>query len=189
MRPLPYVSDDDATPEQRAALDEVLAERGQVSGFARTLVHSPSALRAYEAMSRHVRAETPLAPELRELVILRLTQRCSNEYEWRRHARAAVRVGVPETKIAALGTWRSSECFDERERCALALVEDFADRSRPDAATMSSAVEAFAPGELVEVLMLIGFYGLVAGLILPFGLIDDDEHPPADIAIGPPQRC
>jgi alkylhydroperoxidase family enzyme len=185
---LPFVDDGDATPEQRAVLEEVLAERGQVSGFARTLVHSPSALRAYEALSRHIRTETPLPAELREIVILRMAQRYANEYEWRRHFRAAIRAGLPEAKLAALGTWRASELFETRERCALALVEDVADRQRPDAGTMAAATEAFRPDELVELLMLMGFYALVAALIVPFGLIDDDEHPAAAIPMGSAQR-
>jgi 4-carboxymuconolactone decarboxylase len=188
MAQLPYVGDADASPEQLAVLAEVLAERGQVSGFARSLVHSPSALRAYEALSRKVRTETPLSAELREVVILRMAQRYANEYEWRRHCAAALRIGLPEAKLAALTAWRTSDAFDERERCALALVEDCADRLRPDAATLAAATAAFAPDELIEVLMLIGFYALVAALMIPLGLIDDDGHAPAPVPMGSAER-
>jgi len=46
--------------------------------------------------------ETDLDPKLRELVILRATQRCECQYAWVQHVAIARGVGVEEALIAAL---------------------------------------------------------------------------------------
>ena len=180
---LPYVAPEGETVQQRTALDEVRAERGAVSLFSRTLAHSPAGLRTYEDLSRHVRLASPLAPALRELVILRIAQHFGNEYEWRRHTRAALALGIAQERLAALAGWRDAgDAFDARERAALGWVDGFLGGDhRPPPAAMEALTAAFTPEEVVELALLAGLYVTVAAVMVPLGLSEDDEAAPAPL--------
>ena len=135
----------------------------------RVLAHSPRMLRAYAGLARGLRyeAETPRA--LRELMILRIAQLTSSEYEWAHHRSMAAANGVSEEKVRALADWRSSALFDASERAALRCVEEIHDVALSDDAFAELERSLGAPAT-VELVLLASFYEAVARMIQAFGL-------------------
>lgn len=187
MARLPPLGLDDAPAETASLLRRIEQERGFISVFHATLAHSPGALDAYESLSRHCRLATPLEPELREIVILRIEQHLGNEYEWRRHVPAALRSGVAPEQIAELDSWRESTGFSDRQRAALAVVDDHLARRAVTTRTFDNLRAVFSPDEVIELLLLVGMYLLGAAIILPLDLLADDTAEPASIPLSVPR--
>jgi alkylhydroperoxidase family enzyme len=174
MARIPYVPDDQATTEQAEALAAVHARRGFVSNVHRSLVHSVSALEAFERFSMHVNGESRLDLRTRELVILRTSQILGNLYEWRRHVPKAIDAGLTVEQLSSLD---DPAAFEEPERSVLALVDEHVADGRATDATVAAVREAYGDELLVEILFTIGWYLLVSALILPLDLVADDPEP------------
>jgi 4-carboxymuconolactone decarboxylase len=171
---VPYVDVSNAEPAAAEALDRVLKRRGFISMVNQVLANSPSALNAFDGFSRHINSDSPLDKPLRELQILRITQLVGNLYEWRRHIPIALEAGVPQTHIEGLSYWRDLE-LDDRQQAALALAEEVVAGWKITDETKTAVTRAFAPDEVVELVLTTGWHLLVATLILTLGLIEDDE--------------
>lgn len=107
------------------------------------------------------RTGSPLQPELRSLVQVRISQ-----INWcafcvdLNSAAALERHGTPE-KLAALADYRTSPLFSERERVALAYAEAVTDPTRRvDDAIFSKLRSHFTDQEIVELTALVAFQNL-----------------------------
>jgi AhpD family alkylhydroperoxidase len=69
------------------------------------------------------RKSSPLAPALRSLVTVRVSQINHCAFCVDINTATLAKRGIPMEKIAALGSWRTSECFNSAERLALEYAE------------------------------------------------------------------
>ncbi len=100
----------------------------------------------------------------RELAILRCCARCGSEYEWGVHVVVfARRYGIPEDKISGTVTWEGRDArWTARERAIVRLVDELHDDASVSDALWSELQEFFANDQLVELLVLIGFYHTIS---------------------------
>ena len=107
------------------------------------------------------RRRSPIDPVLRSLVTVRVSQInwCRFCVDLNSHT-LAKRAGSDE-KVAALGTWQSSNVFDHRERVALEYAEaiTFTDRHVSDE-LMANLRKFFDEDAIVELTGLIAFQNL-----------------------------
>src|SRR2546422_7772086 len=113
----------------------------------RSLGNHPGLLRAWIDFAWTLR-EGITPRTLRELMILRGAQLMNAEYEWHHHRRMATVAGVPAEKLEQLANWRASDLFDERERAALAYVEEI-NAGKGSDGTAAAPARHFAPGGMV----------------------------------------
>jgi len=74
-----------------------------------------------------------------------------------RHA-VGVRVGIPEEKLAALGEYRESPHFTEREKTALEFSEQITrDDQEVSDACVARLREHFSEPEIVELTFIVGY--------------------------------
>ena len=141
----------------------------------RALANSPRLLHAYATLARALRyeAETPRA--LRELVILRIAQLTSSEYEWAHHRQMAASAGVPEEHVRELAGWRESAVFDARERAALRCAEEMHDLALGEEG-FGELRASFGDSEVVELVLLVAFYETVARVLQALGLEVEPEY-------------
>lgn len=99
MTRLPY-----ATPEQFAELvrQSGLPENTTPTNAFSILAHAPAVGASTLRLVLALLTETELDPRLREMVILRVTQRCDGRYAWVQHVDIARAIGVSDAQIAAL---------------------------------------------------------------------------------------
>jgi alkylhydroperoxidase family enzyme len=166
---LPYVE-----PTQAAGgtdLTELYAHitglRGSVLNLYRALASQPSALEAFMGMSRYVRDESQLDPQLRELAILATGYALDVEYEKHHHVPAARRSGVSEEKIGAFPNWRRSEVYSDIERIVLEYADQVARRRDVDDETFAALKLHLSDAEIVDLAVTVGWYHLCAAILGP----------------------
>ncbi|TAM56309.1 carboxymuconolactone decarboxylase family protein [bacterium] len=168
MARVPYVDPERATDERVGQLYREIAQlRGSVLNLYRALANQPEALRSFMVMSRHVRDESSLPGDLRELGILAVAHTLDVPYERMHHEPAARRAGVSEEQIAALPRWRESGAFDPAQRAVLAYAESVARHHAVDAATFDALREHLSREQLVDLAVTIAWYHFCAALIGP----------------------
>lgn len=107
------------------------------------------------------RRSSPIAPALRTLVTVRVSQ-----INWCRfcvdvNAATALKRGVTEEKLLAIATFRDSALFSDREKIALAYAEAMTYTARsPSAEEFAGWREHFSEDAMIELTALIAFQNL-----------------------------
>jgi len=130
--------------------------------------HNPEMHRGFASLSGRVHSASRLPAKLREVVVLRVAALNDAEFEWASHAPAALRSGVTDGELAALRRGDLSG-FQGAERAAIEFAGAVEQRQVDDAA-WAAAREHFSEGELVDMTMLAGFYGLASRFVLALGI-------------------
>ncbi len=114
-----------------------------------------------------------------ELVILRVAHRCDCRYEWLHHERIAATAGLSPAQVAAVREGPEAAAWGDHQRALLRAVDElFADRRVGDD-TWAELRGAYTDQQLIELLVLIGHYEMLAGLINSLGIQPDALTPPA----------
>jgi alkylhydroperoxidase family enzyme len=131
----------------------------------RTLARHP---RLAEAMQRlgsfMLGPDLKVGLRLRELVIDRVCARCDCEYEWGVHAVAfGARAGLSASQLAATVTGAAPEpAWSEEDALVLLLVDELHDTSRVSDALWERLAARFSVEQLLELLVLAGWYHAIA---------------------------
>ena len=109
-----------------------------------------------------------------------------------RHA-VGVKVGLPESKLAALPRYRESEEFAAREVAALEFAEHVArDDQEVSQACWAQLREHFSEAEAVELMFIVGYQTFASKFAKAFALAPQGLAPqaflPSTAADGPPQK-
>ena len=131
----------------------------------RTLAHNPRVLRKFRQGSLLDRGS--IERREREIVILRTCARCGSEYEWGVHVTVfAARVGLTDAQVAATllpGAFAVDDAaWSPRDRLLLRVADELHDSSTLSDALWSELAGSFQPEQLVELIVLAGFYHTVA---------------------------
>lgn len=105
-----------------------------------------------------------LAPRDRELVILRATARAGCAYEWGVHVSFfAARVGIDDETVRATATG-SLDALTARDQLLLRAVDALHERATLDDALRSELAGVLDAAEIVELLVLAGWYRTIASV-------------------------
>lgn len=125
--------------------------------------------RSERAFSRFMAAglldKGPLSLREREIMIDRTCARTESEYEWGVHiALFAERAGFPKDHVAATASAGVSEVWSERERVIVRLADELHDTSTVSETLWNEVVRTFSVEQILELILLAGFYHTVAYL-------------------------
>ena len=179
MARLPYVDPAAASPAVRDALERV----PPLSIF-RMLANADTAFRPWLRWGAALLGDLQLDPLLRELAILRVARLTPHgEYEWVQHAGIAKAVGATDAQVAALqdGDIESPE-FSVDQRAVLAFTSEVVHDARASKATFDAVAEILAPREIIELLMVIGNYMMLARVMATTGIELDEAVDPAALS-------
>lgn len=132
--------------------------------------------RSERAFSRFMAAglldKGPLPMREREIMIDRTCARTGSEYEWGVHiALFAERVGLSEAEIAATVAAGVHDVWTSREQLIIRLADELHDTSTISEGLWSALEAEFSDDQILELILLAGFYHTVAyltnGLKLP----------------------
>jgi alkylhydroperoxidase family enzyme len=128
----------------------------------RTLARSPRLFRRF--MAGGLLDKGSLTLREREIAIDRTCARCGGEYEWGVHiALFAEKAGFGAAEIAATMTQGAdAPCWSPRERLIIRLVDQLHDTSTIDDALWDELVRTFEDEQILEFIMLTGFYHTVS---------------------------
>jgi alkylhydroperoxidase family enzyme len=131
----------------------------------RILAHDPRLFRRF--MAGGLLDKGNLSLREREIAIDRTCARCGNEYEWGVHmAFFAESAGLGPTEISATcAAGVEASCWSAREQLILRLVDQLHDTATVDDTLWRALSDEFEEVQLLELIMLAGFYHTVSFLV------------------------
>lgn len=132
--------------------------------YLRVLAHHPRILGNVVALGGTLMYKTALDERLRELAIFRTAARTRSTYEWAMHrALFGEKCAITDAERAALKSGAAdAPCWNERERLVIAATDELHDGSNVTDATWAAMRRLWPQDQLLEIVMVIGFYHLVA---------------------------
>ncbi len=169
MATLPMPDRDALSPKARDLYDRLAARRGRIDGMYRALLNHPALAGRVSDLGTYLRFGSSALPgDMRELVILWAARQCRAGYEWIKHAAVARRVGLPEPVIEAIRQGGRPIGLSPAQEGALDAAEAvLALQSVPQAA-QDALIAAVGIEGLIEVVVLCGFYRMIAGVVFAF---------------------
>jgi alkylhydroperoxidase family enzyme len=118
-----------------------------------------------------------LSPKLRELLILQTAWRTQSEYAWTTHQDIAKSVGVTDAQIASIQQGQlQSFAFNEKEKTLLHFAVCIGASSTLSNDDFAAFRQYFSDRELVEIVVVCGFYDTLAMLASVFALESDHRY-------------
>jgi len=137
-------------------------ERLQHTNIGRILSYAPTVLSPYYTFSATLLDQLELDPKLRQLSILRVTHRTQADYAWVQHVALARLVGVSNEQIAALQQKEGAGAhFTAKEQLVLAFADEVIQTPHISDTLFEQMQCLFSPREIVELLLVIGWYWTV----------------------------
>jgi 4-carboxymuconolactone decarboxylase len=141
-----------------------------------TLAKNPPLFDAFTRMGSHLLFKGELPPREREIVILRVGWRSQSEYEFGQHTVIGKQAGLTDDEVGRLARegldgWNDADAELVRmadELCAHNVVAD---------ATWHALSEHWSEPQLLELLMLAGYYRLVSGVLNSAGVALEPTTP------------
>ena len=161
MALLPYVDEKTAPQEVREMIERTPIKLNVFLMIA----NSAAAVRAFSQLGGALLTRAKLDAKLREIAILRTAKVSASVYEWTQHVPIAKAVGVSEEQVAAIEKWEAAKCFDETERLVLKFTDEVARNVKGGRDTLEALKRKLGPAEIVELILSIGFWGMVARLL------------------------
>lgn len=160
---------DDLNDAQRAAVAEAVSGvRGRIPGPMRAWLHSPTLASRAQNLGGFLRFGTSLRPALSELAILLTARHLACSYVWNAHLGEALKGGLAQGVIDAIGQGAPPKFTHEDER----VVHDYATTllatNRVPQALHDRAMASFGEAGVVELVGVIGYYSLVAHTVNAF---------------------
>jgi alkylhydroperoxidase family enzyme len=161
MARLPLVDSRHAAKPVREVL-EALPVPLKIFGI---MAHADTCFRPLLRLGSSILALQKLDPKLREFAVLQSAQLTPGRYEWVQHVPIAKSTGATDAQIEALerGDWEA-ECFDATERVLLRFGADTLQHARVSDELFASLRERFSPQEIVELVITLGYYSMLARL-------------------------
>jgi alkylhydroperoxidase family enzyme len=130
----------------------------------RTLAHNRELYKAFLALGSHLLNRGGLPDREREIVILRTGWRCGSEYEFGQHTVIGAAAGLTAAEIARLADSGDGE-WDSADAALVAMVDELCRDDAVSEGTWGRLAARWSEPELLELLVLCGYYRLVSGLL------------------------
>ncbi|MFN3590578.1 MAG: carboxymuconolactone decarboxylase family protein [Thermaurantiacus sp.] len=131
----------------------------------RTLAHAPESLKAFMPWGEHILRNNSIPPRAREIVILRVAWNARAAYEWGLHAWVARQVGMTDAEIAAIPGDATTGPWSTAEAALICAVDELMERHRITDATWGALAAHFAPKQLVDLILLVGNFTMIAWVL------------------------
>ncbi len=176
MSRLPIIHPTDLTPAQQQIFDSVTRGRrstvsvtgsplnaeGGLRGPFNALLYSPAIGNAVQQVGEAVRFDGTLPPHLRELAILTVAAAWQAHFEWWAHERIARDIGVEEAIIAGIKAGALPVSADPKEQMIHAFAREIIEQHHVSDDRYAAAVAMFGESLVVELVLLLGYYTLIA---------------------------
>jgi len=172
---LPYADPERLPAPAREALDAV-----PPLGVFRMMANAETAFRPWLRWGGVLLGDLALDPLLRELAILRVARLTPHaDYEWVQHVPIALAVGATEDQVAAVERGELDDgSLGERERAALRFTTEVVIDARASDASFEEIRELLSARELIELMMVIGQYMMLARVMATTELDLDEPLDP-----------
>lgn len=154
----------DPSPEVREILAGTAVRPGPPANIFLTMAHHPRLLKRFNVLGGLFLARGLLPPRERELVILRTAWRCRSEYEFGQHTLIGRRAGLTDEEILRT-TGDEPAGWADADAALIRLADEIHERREVSDQLWAELSARWSVPELAELVMLAGFYGMVAGFL------------------------
>ncbi|HET6793639.1 MAG TPA: carboxymuconolactone decarboxylase family protein [Acidimicrobiales bacterium] len=167
----------DPSPEVAEMMSNTLGREGQppLNIFA-TLAHNPRILRRFNQMGGTLLMRGEVPAREREIVILRVGWNCRSVYEFGQHTVIGGQAGLTADEIAATAR-PGEEGWGDDDRLLIRMADELCDDDCVSDDTWAALSRRWSESQLVELLVLAGFYRLVSGFLNSAGVELDPGVP------------
>ena len=158
--------------EQDSQADELLgsvATTGPATNIFRTLVRHPGLFRRWLPFGGKLLGGK-LLPRDRELAILRTGWRCGSEYEWGQHVLIGRAAGLTDEEMRRIQAGPDAPGWDRFDAVLLRAADELHDDCCIHESTWNELAARYDERQLIEVVMLIGHYHMVAFTLNSLGV-------------------
>ena len=181
MTRLPELDENALTDAQKRVYDRIRSgPRGGVRGPFKALLQAPELGDLVQAVGGHLRYEGALPGDLRELAILVTGRHASAQYEFFAHAPIGIDEGLDQDIVEAVRTRREPQFSDGKTELVYRFAKQLNETQNVDDATFDAVVEAFGHSGAVELVVLCGYYTLIAMTLNTFGITPPAGKEPFD---------
>ena len=157
------------TPEQRRVYDAILASpRKIVQGPLRVWLNSPGLADRAQALGAFCRYGTTLSQRLSELAIITTGAHWRAGFEWAVHAPIALAAGLDADAVEAIRLGREPDLTSPEERSVYQFSSELLRTRHVSEATYRIARETLGEVALVDLVGILGYYGLISMTINAF---------------------
>jgi 4-carboxymuconolactone decarboxylase len=173
---------EDIAPEHYALFDELASLRGRISGPSTVVLHAPGLARPWNEISEYLHRQSVVEAKDAELAVSATAREYDCPYIWAAHVPAARRAGVSEQTIASVRDGLALDGLPHEEMLVVQYVRQLLQSNRVEQSTFEPLLREHDPRWLVELMVWIGRYGALAGILNAFDVspAPDAEPLPAD---------
>jgi 4-carboxymuconolactone decarboxylase len=151
------------TDAQRKAIEEFKAARSaDLSGPFVPLLRSPEVMSRARAMGDYLRFRSSLPPRLSEFVILLISRRWTQQYEWNAHRPLAIQGGVSPEIVAAIADGRRPDGMAADQEALYTLVDELHRNQSVSDPAYAKAVASVGEQGVIDALGIAGYYTMLA---------------------------
>ena len=163
MSRLPELAYEDMTAEQKRLHDDIIAgPRGKIQGPLAAWLHSPALGSVAQKLGAYIRFNSLLPPRLSELAIIVTGAHYKAEFEWWAHVRFAHDAGIPESVTEAIRRGETPELPEDDQRVVHKVALELTLTHKLADATFDEAKEVLGLPALIDLIAIVGYYGLVS---------------------------
>ena len=169
----------DPTPEVQELLDgSGVRGPGQAPlNIFGTLANNPRVFRRFNQLGGTLLFRSSVPDREREIVILRVGWNARAVYEFGQHTVIGRRAGITDEEIRALADDSVPSGWSDDDLALIALADDLARDDCVSDKTWAALTARWDEGQMVELLVLAGFYRLVSGFLNSAGVVLDPGIP------------
>jgi 4-carboxymuconolactone decarboxylase len=157
------------TPAAQELYNRLVAHRGRIDGMYRSLLNNPELTRYVSDLGTFLRFGSGSLPAaLRELLILWVASQLGAAYEWVKHEPVARQAGLSPAVIEAVRLQQPPPGLDDLQQAALSAAQCVLQRRSIPAPVQEQLASALGLPGVVELVILCGFYQMIAGVIFAF---------------------
>jgi alkylhydroperoxidase family enzyme len=177
MSRLPLIDPDATSGEVRAAFDRMPITLNVFKMLAHAETNFIPAMRLANAILH----KQKLSHVHRELLILQVAQRQRAPYEWRQHVPIALGLGVTQRQIDCIEQASYDDAaFEDADRALLGFGVELIEHVRVPEPSFAALRRHFSDQEIVEAILAVGFYMMIARLT---EATETDLDPAAGMAV------
>jgi 4-carboxymuconolactone decarboxylase len=174
---IPPVPPEERDEEFRDLMRRATGSPDRVLNIFATLARNRRVMREWLKFGSAVLFSGSIPERQRELAILRTGYRCDSEYEWGQHVVIGLRSGVAEDEIPRIIEGPGASGWSELDAAVLRAVDELHDDSVVGDATWDTLSRHYDHAQMIELVMLIGQYHLVAFTLNSCGVQRDPGVP------------
>lgn len=142
-----------------------------------TLARHPKLFKRFNLFGGYLLNKGLLPAREREIVILRIGWNARSIYEFGQHMAIGRRCGITEDEIAALASEDPGDDWSDTDRDLITMADELCADDCVSDATFARLAQRWGDDEVMELIIVAGFYRLVSGFLNSVGIELDADVP------------